>query len=77
MGLFCGTLSLVLLQMFKLQLKIACSKLSESRDEARRVRRWREKEGRAPALPLPSFLTFFSCSRFRGPDYLGVWNRLN
>ena len=44
----------------------------------------KEKEGRemitgsAPP-PLPSFLPFFfvfAFSQFRGPDYLGAWNRL-
>ena len=32
-----------------------------------------------PPPPLPSFLPFFSffaLSQFRGPDYLGAWNRL-
>ena len=32
-----------------------------------------------PPPPLPSFLSsffFFALSQFRGPDYLGAWNRL-
>ena len=32
-----------------------------------------------PPPPLPSFLPFFfffALSQFRGPDYLGTWNRL-
>ena len=39
----------------------------------------KEKEGREPLPPLPSFLPFFfffALSQFRGPDYLGAWNRL-
>ena len=71
MGLFCATLSLVLLHMFKLQLKIACSRLSDSKDESRRGRRWREKGRESPRSSSPQFphiffrVRAFSISRIR------------
>ena len=66
-------------------LSLACSRLSDSGEDAKEkgTRKVggagkRKKEGSPPPLsPVSSrFIFVFALSQFSGPDYLGAWNRL-
>ena len=57
---------------------LTCSKLSDSGEDAKvrgtRKVQWR---GGKKLSPVSSpFIFVFALSQFRGPDYLGAWNRL-